>query len=76
MTKYGKYLTSISKFKKIGRFFQIFVAFSEYLNFTKWSWIFFFDNIFVALIMDGPRIPKHSDTKRYFPHDTILSNLD
>ena len=28
------YLTLFSKFKKIGRFFQIFVAFPEYLNFT------------------------------------------
>ena len=27
------YLTLLSKFKKIGRFFRIFVAFSEYLNF-------------------------------------------
>ena len=29
------------KFKKIGTFFQIFVAFSEYLNFK--SQLFFFD---------------------------------
>ena len=31
--RYSKKATKIWKFKKIGRFFQIFVAFTEYLNF-------------------------------------------